>query len=864
MAMSPRDLGLKEKRFQSVKDAESAYNVMVRRLNETYKYNRIDHDTIIGTGTIQTMIAQFGTRRAQVVSVLEDHYLCKLVTGDISAGNDTAHITSIYTASDLNAVRNGLGGRYRLMNDIDLTAATRSGGDYWDSGSGWNPIGDDANPFTGRLDGNGCTISGMFIDRGAEAHVGLFGYVSATAAVKDLTLDDSDVTGLNNVGSLAGQSFGYIYNCHATGTNTITGTYEGDGDDVGGLIGDNDGTVVLSSAAGTVDGHYDVGGLCGDNDGVVIFSWSTANVDGCKAGDIGGLVGDNKGFKVGSPMSDSPNRGTIFGCYATGAVTSSAKIAVDPAGDIGGLVGDNKAGSITNSWATGTVDGFQPQIGGLCGDSKNGDNGLGEVRKSFISNCYATGNVTALGDLPGSGAIGGLVGDIDEAQVVNCYCSNLVDSDTGHERKNKGDFAGDADDAIATNCFYNSTIGLIGSSPVGTGKTTAQLKQQATFTGWDFSEVWSIVEDTSYPTLPAPAVIAANDDEPVRVYPMDREGTAYLSAEVIPKVSPGKFLLVTVGEDGVYYTPVIVHDLGDAIGWRDRQLDVKDDSIKRSHLADTAGGSILGKAVDWDGNGNIDVQVNDNHIGVNASNQLKLIDDSVGKSKLGDDNGATILGTGLDWDGTNKIEVDITEIDLSVVVDDVTIEISGGDIQLKSVTKIFELSYNKASDSDLDDELAGVGAAGAVAGASGQNENGIYGQAMGPDAKQAVVWSGYVPYDYVSGNIVIKCRWCLAADGDAGATDWRWISIWNEVEIADATVIGSETVSGAVDEAVGAGEAQRTMHTITLATISTLTAGDLLTVTLMRDAIHANDDCTKKIMVLDKIHAEFTSTKRGA
>lgn len=44
--VSPRDLGLKEKKFQSINDAEAAYNILVRRLNETYKYNRRDHDRL--------------------------------------------------------------------------------------------------------------------------------------------------------------------------------------------------------------------------------------------------------------------------------------------------------------------------------------------------------------------------------------------------------------------------------------------------------------------------------------------------------------------------------------------------------------------------------------------------------------------------------------------------------------------------------------------------------------------------------------------------------------------------------------------------------------------------------------------------
>lgn len=44
--VSPRDLGLKEKKFQSIEDSEAAYNLIVRRLNEVYKYNRRDHDRL--------------------------------------------------------------------------------------------------------------------------------------------------------------------------------------------------------------------------------------------------------------------------------------------------------------------------------------------------------------------------------------------------------------------------------------------------------------------------------------------------------------------------------------------------------------------------------------------------------------------------------------------------------------------------------------------------------------------------------------------------------------------------------------------------------------------------------------------------
>jgi hypothetical protein len=35
----------------------------------------------------------------------------------------------------------------------------------------------------------------------------------------------------------------------------------------------------------------------------------------------------------------------------------------------------------------------------------------------------------------------------------------------------------------------------------GEGKTSAEMKQRATFVGWDFDGVWQIREGVSYPTL---------------------------------------------------------------------------------------------------------------------------------------------------------------------------------------------------------------------------------------------------------------------------------------------------------------------------------------------------------------------------
>ncbi len=79
----------------------------------------------------------------------------------------------VYTAADLDAVRNDLTGRYILMEDVTFDAA-----DFEEGGAfagGWTPIGTAREPFTGMFDGNGHVVRGLVIDAENTAAVGLFG-----------------------------------------------------------------------------------------------------------------------------------------------------------------------------------------------------------------------------------------------------------------------------------------------------------------------------------------------------------------------------------------------------------------------------------------------------------------------------------------------------------------------------------------------------------------------------------------------------------------------------------------------------------------------------------------------------------------
>ncbi|MFW6034807.1 MAG: hypothetical protein ACOCRZ_00995, partial [Halothermotrichaceae bacterium] len=72
-----------------------------------------------------------------------------------------------------------------------------------------------------------------------------------------------------------------------------------------------------------------------------------------------------------------------------------------------------------------------------------------------------------------------------------------------------GGLAGDSDITLET-CYYDQeTSGQSDDSGKGIPKTTAEMKQEATYQGWDFSGTWMIDEDTSYPYL------RDNQQEPV-------------------------------------------------------------------------------------------------------------------------------------------------------------------------------------------------------------------------------------------------------------------------------------------------------------------------------------------------------------
>ena len=209
-----------------------------------------------------------------------------------------------------------------LADDITLPVVT-------DGGSNWTPI----QGYMGAFDGGGNTITGLTINKPTESSVGLFASIAEGGTVKNLTLDNVDITAKSYVGAVAGQNDGTIENCSVSG-NVTTGNGLNTDSYVGGITGKNQGTITACHSSAMVEGIMYVGGITGKNQGTITACHSSATVEG-KA-NVGGVVGDNSS--------------TVTACYhATGNVTGNTTF-------IGGVAGWNSEyGTVTACYWNGTV-----------------------------------------------------------------------------------------------------------------------------------------------------------------------------------------------------------------------------------------------------------------------------------------------------------------------------------------------------------------------------------------------------------------------------------------------------------------------------------------------------------------------------
>ncbi len=306
--------------------------------------------------------------------------------------------SAISTASQL-AGLSGASGSYTLSNNIDL------------SGRSWTPI----SNFSGTLDGNGYTISGLNITGKYGIDIGLFGTITSDVTIKNLIVEGNiDVTSDSDqkVGGFAGYVYGgnlTIFNCvnkvNITCTSTNRYNYVWAGGFTGGHTTTNHDKVI-----GSVNILYSI------NLGDIYVICQTGYNDWAYAGGI-----------VGSTMFDS-----IDNCINYGDVTNDGGkytggiVGLDQ-GDIDTSISGNYIAAITNCINYGRISGNDSNpscTGGIAGQLSYNHHITGE-ETTGVSSCVNLGTVNG-NDSGSDSAYGEIVGWVGGADLFftsrkNCY-----------------------------------------------------------------------------------------------------------------------------------------------------------------------------------------------------------------------------------------------------------------------------------------------------------------------------------------------------------------------------------------------------------------------------------------------------------
>ena len=306
------------------------------RIKDNTTYNGIKllesiTDIPDGAGAdVKSIKSKYGTFIKEVVKV-DTSKMTKLsdVAEDAIISSGEYSISTAQELVKLSKMSNNSqikGGRFVLANDIDMSA--------YSTGEGFEPIAKYGG-FKGMVNGNGYVIRNLYINRPNEANVALIG--GAHVEVRNLGLENVDITGKNDTGGIVGQGqMNGLINCYVKGGSIKTDSELGWGC-IGGIAGSLAYTNVDSCWTDVeVRGYNTVGGLIGSSSVTVKNSYALGDVSGNES--VGGLIG------VSSH--------TTLNCFAEGDVTASGYYA-------GGLVGyaNTNYGKIENCSSYGFVTG---------------------------------------------------------------------------------------------------------------------------------------------------------------------------------------------------------------------------------------------------------------------------------------------------------------------------------------------------------------------------------------------------------------------------------------------------------------------------------------------------------------------------
>lgn len=346
----------------------------------------------------------------------------------------------------------------------------------------WTPIGNSTVSFAAHFDGNGHSVSGIFINT-SSTHNGLFGNVSGI--VQNVSIKNSWIKGGKYTAGIVGYNVGTIEN--AENEASVTETDEC----VGGVVGKTEEkqykyNSILNDVSnkGVVSGKDNVGGIAGCAAAVSITGADNkAEINGQHL--VGGIIGGIGSYSKNN-IKKVKNRGKVSGKHFVGGV----------AGHCGGIL-TISAGSIycLGSYSCGSIN-YALNSSNITGE--NGTAGIiGDACYANLSNAGNTGNVEGkistagiigysgysttsslynTGKVFGSKNVGGIIGYNQEGVTNSAYTTGKVDGD-----ENVGIMIGQNYNTTMADYYYlaqgkQDSFGINDGGGFATAKTEEEMR----------------------------------------------------------------------------------------------------------------------------------------------------------------------------------------------------------------------------------------------------------------------------------------------------------------------------------------------------------------------------------------------------
>ncbi len=332
---------------------------------------------------------------------------------------------------------------FTTMVDIDLNSHP------------WTPIGKNSvYCFSGNLDGNGHTVSNLFINTSILQYVGLFGYIKNASVMNIGITGNSSVTCIlsfslsSYVGSISGYAYSSnIINCYNSGTIMSSTVNSSSFEDcyVGGIVGEAYSTSAIvycyntatiygeafsNSTASSSSPLYNVNCAISFVGGITGYISNSVNLTNCNnAGNVTGVTSSYgssywSDCRVGGVVGEANATSSLSECYNTGTVNGTCND--NNSCYVGGVVGCSSDIILTDCFNEGEITGTLTNINGYsCGVSCYVSGILGFVHHSTatIKNCYNKGDISLISSKC-SCCLGGVLGGVEysaSAILLNCF-----------------------------------------------------------------------------------------------------------------------------------------------------------------------------------------------------------------------------------------------------------------------------------------------------------------------------------------------------------------------------------------------------------------------------------------------------------